>query len=75
MNSTVNDSQALYVSNLGYQAIGLNRVNSNIDELQTGVYHCEMMDKKDVTWSLFVGIYQENEGIHTNAITISIKYR
>ena len=62
INSTVNDSQSLYVSSK-YQAIQLNHVNnSNVDELPTGVYHCEMMDKKNVTHSLFVGIYPQNEG-------------
>ena len=63
--STANDSQTFYVS-LEFQAIGLNRGvnNSNMDELPTGVYHCEIMDNKNVTHSLFLGIYPENEGIH-----------
>jgi hypothetical protein len=52
------------VSNLEYQAIRLNRVNnSKTDELQTGVYCCEIMDKENIIHSLFVGIYPENEGI------------
>ena len=57
---TINDSESLYVSSK-YQAIGLN--NNNSDELPAGVYHCEIMDKKNDSHSLFVGIYPENAGI------------
>jgi hypothetical protein len=63
IDSTANDFQTLYVSILEYQAIGLNRVNnSKIEEIQTGVYRCEMMDRENIIHSLFVGIYPENEG-------------
>ena len=27
-----------------------------------GVYHCEMMDKNNITHYLYIGIYPENEG-------------
>ena len=60
--------EAAYVT-WGNQTVGLNRVNSNDSlELPSGVYHCEMMDKNNITHHLYVGIYHENEGkaIHTN---------
>ena len=63
---------AVYVIR-GNQTVGLNRDrvnNNNVNnslELSTGVYHCEMMDKNNITHHLYVGIYHENEGkaIHT----------
>ena len=42
--------------------MGLNTRNGL--ELPTGIYHCEMMDKKNVTHYLYAGIYPENEGNH-----------
>ena len=64
---------------LGNQTVGLNITNSS--EVPTGIYHCEIMDKSNVTYYLYVGIYTENEGIHTgkslhyyNVMTVYIHY-
>ena len=47
----------------GNQTVGLNRVNNSSSlELPSGVYHCEMMDKNNITHYLYIGIYHENEG-------------
>ena len=45
---------------LGNQTLGLNITNSS--ELPTGIYHCEMVDKENVTHHLYAGIYPEDEG-------------
>jgi hypothetical protein len=45
----------------GNQTIGLDLTNS-ID-LPSGIYHCEMMDRENVTHHLYAGIYPENEGV------------
>ena len=45
---------------LGNQTVGL---NINIAELPSGIYHCEMMDKENITHHLYTGIYPENEGM------------
>ena len=29
----------------------------------SGIYHCEMMDRRNITHHLYAGIYSENEGI------------
>ena len=57
----MNRIQLVYIT-LGNQTVGLN--TSNGLELPTGIYHCEMMDKKNVTHYLYAGIYPENEGKH-----------
>jgi hypothetical protein len=44
---------------LGNQTVGLNISPS----LPTGIYHCEMMDRDNVTHHLYAGIYPENGGI------------
>ena len=44
--------------------MGLNITNS--PELPIGIYHCEMMDRKNVTHYLYAGIYLENEGMTHN---------
>ena len=54
------DTQPFYII-LGNQSVGLNIMNSS--ELPTGIYHCEMKDKNNVTHYLYAGIYPENEGI------------
>ena len=59
--SSMNRIQLVYIT-LGNQTVGLN--TSNGLELPTGIYHCEMMDKKNVTHYLYAGIYPENEGKH-----------
>ena len=57
--STTN-TQACHIT-LGNQTIGLNVKNTL--EVPTGIYYCEMMDKKNITHYLYAGIYPENEGI------------
>ena len=57
--STMN-TQALHIT-LGNQTVGLNIKNS--PELPIGIYHCEMMDRKNITHCLYAGIYPENEGM------------
>ena len=57
--STMN-TQALHIT-LGNQTVGLNIKNS--PELPTRIYHCEMMDRKNVTHYLYAGIYLEKEGM------------
>ena len=44
---------------LGNQTVGLN-VSPN---LPSGIYHCEMMDRDNVTHHLYAGIYPEDEGM------------
>ena len=46
---------------LGNQTVGLNI--TNIAKLPSGIYHCEMMDRDDVTHHLYAGIYPVNEGM------------
>ena len=46
---------------LGNQTVGLNITNSA--DFPTGIYHCEMMDREDVTHHLYAGIYPEDEGM------------
>ena len=46
---------------LGNQTVGLNI--TNIADLPTGIYHCEMMDRENVTHHLYAGIYPEGEGM------------
>ena len=54
------DTQLLHIF-LGNQTVGLNITNS--PELPIGIYHCEMMDRKNVTHYLYAGIYLESEGM------------
>ena len=56
---TSTNTQSLYLI-LGNQTVGLNIMNS--PELPIGIYHCEMMDRNNVTHYLYAGIYPENEG-------------
>jgi hypothetical protein len=44
---------------LGNQTVGLNIS----PDLPTGIYHCEMMDRENVTHHLYAGIYPEDEGM------------
>ena len=46
-------------------------MNSPELHVPTGVYHCEMMDKQNVTHYLYVGIYLENEGIYYTHIRVN----
>ena len=59
--SSRNNTQSLLIT-LGNQTIGLNITNN--PEMPTGIYHCEMMDRENVTYHLYAGIYPENEGMH-----------
>ena len=56
------NSQSLHTV-LGNQTVGLNIMNGA--ELPRGIYHCEMMDRENVTHHLYAGIYPENEGKNT----------
>ena len=44
----------------GNQTLGLSLM---FGREMPGIYHCELMDVKNVTHYLYVGIYPENEGI------------
>ena len=54
------NTQSLSIT-LGNQTVGLKITNS--PELPTGIYHCEMMDRENVTHYLYAGVYPENEGM------------
>ena len=43
---------------LGNQTVGLNISR----DLPTGIYHCELMDRDNVTHYLYAGIYPKYEG-------------
>ena len=45
----------------GNQTIGLNLINNTA--LPRGIYHCEMMDRNNVTHHLYAGIYPDDEGM------------
>ena len=45
---------------VGNQTVGLKI--TNIADLPSGIYHCEMMDRENVTHHLYAGIYPENGG-------------
>ena len=49
------------VSITGNQTIALNLINNT--DLPSGIYHCEMMDRENVTHDLYAGIYPEDEGM------------
>ena len=51
-------SQSLHIA-LGNQTVGLNLSH----ELPSGIYHCEMMDRDNITHHLYAGIYPEDEGM------------
>ena len=51
-------SQSLHIT-LGNQTVGLNLS----PDLPSGIYHCEMMDRDNVTHHLYAGIYPEDEGM------------
>ena len=61
-------TQSLHIT-LGNQTVGLN-VNNSL-QAPTGIYHCEMMDKKNITHYLYAGIYPENEGMCYNNYVIA----
>ena len=51
------NTQSLHIA-LGNQTVGLNISPDS----PSGIYHCEMMDRHNVTHHLYAGIYHENEG-------------
>ena len=57
---TKSNTQSLRIA-LGNQTVGLNIMKSA--DLPSGIYHCEMMDRDNVTHHLYAGIYLEDEGI------------
>ena len=52
------NTQSLHIT-LGNQTVGLNVS----PDLPSGIYHCEMMDRDNVTHHLYAGIYHDDEGI------------
>ena len=52
------NSTTLFHITLGNQTVGLNG-----PELPSGIYHCEMMDRENITHHLYAGIYSKDEGI------------
>ena len=58
-----NDTQSIHIA-LGNQTVGLNI--TNIPELPSGIYHCEMMDRENITHHLYAGIYPEGEGMYAD---------
>ena len=50
-----------HINSVGNQAVGLSIMN--MADLSSGIYHCEMMDREDVTHHLYAGIYPEGEGM------------
>ena len=56
--SSSTNTQSLHIT-LGNQTMGLNIS----PELPSGIYHCEMMDRDNVTHHLYAGIYPEGEGM------------
>ena len=63
------NTQSLHIT-LGNQIVGLNI--TNIPDLPTGIYYCEMMNKKNVTHYLYAGIYPEDEGMAFKDSTIRV---
>ena len=57
---TKSNNQSLHIT-LGNQTVGLNIMNST--DLPSGIYHCEMMDRENITHHLYAGIYPDSEGI------------
>ena len=59
--SSTTNAQPLHII-LGNQTMGLNVRLS--PELPSGIYHCEMMDRENITHHLYAGIYPEDEGMY-----------
>ena len=58
ISSATTNTQSLHTA-VGNQTVGLNLSH----DLPTGIYHCEMMDRDNVTHHLYAGIYPEDEGM------------
>ena len=50
-----------HINALGNQTVGLSIMN--MADLPSGIYHCEMMDRENVTHHLYAGIYPKGEGM------------
>ena len=67
--SSTTSTQSLHIT-LGNQAMGLNI--SPEFELPSGIYHCEMMDRDNITHHLYAGIYPEGEGMYITSILYTL---
>ena len=56
-SNMLNNTQSLHIT-LGNQTVELNLS----PDLPSGIYHCEMMDRDNITHHLYAGIYPEDEG-------------
>ena len=56
-SNMLNNDQSLHIT-FENQTVGL----SLSPDLPSGIYHCEMMDRDNVTHHLYAGIYPEDEG-------------
>ena len=56
-SNMLNNDQSLHIT-FGNQTVGL----SLSPDLPSGIYHCEMMDRDNITHHLYAGIYPEDEG-------------
>lgn len=59
--SETNTSQYLYVTREGDPTVGLNHMQ-NGTQPSAGIYLCELMDRKNITNHLYIGIYPQNGG-------------
>ena len=57
ISSATTNTQSFHIG-LGNQTVGLNIS----PDLPSGIYHCEMIDRDNVTHHLYADIYHENEG-------------
>ncbi len=58
ISSKMSNTQSFHIT-LENQTVGLN-ISPN---LPSGIYHCEMMDRDNVTHHLYAGIYPEDQGV------------
>jgi hypothetical protein len=56
--SKISNNKSFHII-FGDQTMGLNISPS----LPTGIYHCEMIDRENVTHHLYTGIYPEDQGV------------
>ena len=65
--SSSTNTQSLHIS-LGNQTMGLDIS----PELPSGIYHCEMMDRENITHHLYAGIYPEGKGMYISSILYTL---
>ena len=58
ISSATTNTQSLHIA-FGNQTVGLNVS----PDLPSGIHHCEMMDRDNVTHHLYAGIYPEDKGM------------